>query len=137
MSNFNSCYRELKRLAEFSPSHAWIYLHWCVESYARLTGQTFTALFSELEEKFGFHREIQRKWPSAEQILKAADYLNQERTIFLENYNRLIAERKKQKKSGIRHQINDELNQISHKQQAAIFPKVGIWGWKKLREEVK
>lgn len=135
MSSFNSCYRELKRFAAFSPSHAWIYLHWCVESYARLTGQTFTAVFAELEEMFGFQREIKRNWPSAEQILKAADYLNQERTIFLENYNRLIAERKKQKKAGVRHPLNDELDLIARKQQAAIFPEVGIWGWKKLRKK--
>lgn len=135
MSSFNSCYRELKRFAGFSPSHAWIYLHWCVEAYARLTGEPFMEIFSELEKEFRFKREIRRNWPDSNQMLQAADKLNTKRKAFLEHYNALIEERTQQKKQGKRHGMNPELVSITQKQRALIIPEVGIYGWRKVRNQ--
>lgn len=134
MSCFNSCYRELQRFSTFSPSHTWIYLHWCVEAYARLTGEPFTIVFKELEQQFGFEREITRKWPDLKQMLQAGEYLHHKRTDFLKHYDILVAKRKSEKKQGKRQPMNQELIAISRRQLAHRVPEVGMWGWKKLRE---
>lgn len=115
MSKFNYCY---KLVLKSDVSHAWIHLHRCVEAYARTTGETFSSIFDRIEKKFKFERQNPHRWPDLTEILKAADYLKSDRDDFLEELNRLIEERKNEKKKGMRISKNKGFNQINEKQKA-------------------
>lgn len=131
MSKFHCCYRNLQKS---DASHAWIELHRLAEAYSRTTGEPFTRVFEQLEQKFNFKREVEHKWPTLEKMLEAGDYLKTSRDTFLTNFNALTAKRKQEKKNGNRHTKDVELIGICHKQNENNKPEVGYWGWEKLRK---
>lgn len=134
MSKFNCSYRLVLRFANNRlTSHAWIALHRCVEALAHTKGEKFSNIFEVLEAAFHFERKDKNKFPNAETILKCANFLKNERDVFLEKMNILIQNRKIEKKQGKRISNNKEFLKICHQQNSYIQPKVGFWGWEKLR----
>ena len=114
-----------------SVSHAWIALHRCVETNARLTGETFNSIFTRLEEVFSFNRTEKALWPRLLQIHEAAKQLKNERQLFLDELNALVQERKFEKQQGKRKNKSLRLKEICDKQSRHQIPKVGFWGWRK------
>ncbi len=134
MSKFNCSYRLVLRFANnYFASHAWIALHRCVEALAYTKGEKFNDIFEVLEKEFHFERKDKNKFPNAETILKCANFLKNERDIFLEKMNVLIQKRKIEKKQGKRISNNKEFLSFFHKKGNYSQPKVGFWGWEKLR----
>ncbi|MDF1548734.1 MAG: hypothetical protein P1P88_13000 [Bacteroidales bacterium] len=131
MGNFKSSF---KIVMKESVSHTWIALHRCVEANARLTGETFTSIFSRLEAAFLFKRTEKTEWPDLTQIQEAARQLGRERKLFLDELNALIQQRKREKKYGKRENSGFRLDEIYNKQSHCKIPKVGYWGWRKKRE---
>lgn len=135
MACFRGCARRALAAAGDRPSHAWIALHHCVESLARLTGEPFTKIFARLEAAHNFGRQPAR-WPSAAQIRAAAADLVAEHQAYLARYNALVARRRDEKKAGFRHRRYGELERLEAIRQAHnhALPKVGYWGWRRIRE---
>lgn len=106
MSKFNSSY---KRLLTSDASHAWSFLHCCVECFARTTGETFTSIFERLEVMFSFKRNDYLNWPNLKSIIIIATYLKLERDAFLAKMKVFIAKRKQEKRKGIRITSNEFL----------------------------
>ena len=131
MGQFNYCY---KLILKSDVSHAWIHLHRCVEALARTTGESYNNIFSRIENEFKFSRTNKRQWPDITTITAAANYLKIERDTFLIVLNNCIAERKKEKKNGIRYAQNEQFILINKKQQAYIHIKMRPYGWRKRRQ---
>jgi len=119
-----------------SPSHAFIALHRCVEANARLSGETFSSIFTRLEKLYGFNRKEKSLWPLLKQMSDSVDLLEKERNIFLDEMNKLIKKRRIEKKNGIRQFKENKLNKIAKQQNNHSIPKLGFWGWRKLRENL-
>ena len=136
MSRFNNPYRQASRAQGPRPSHAFIALHRCVESLARLTGESFVEIFAQLELQYGFSREP-HSWPGAEQIRLASRQIRLRREHYLATLGRLMAERRQQKRSGQRHFAGSPLEMLEEKRrlQNQNWPAVGCWGWKLRRNE--
>lgn len=98
-----------------SPSHVWMALHKCVEANSRLTGESFTSIFTRLEKIYGFERENKKHWPTVNKMQRAGDLLEKERKIWLEEMNSLIKIRKMQKKKGKRYKRYERLDEMCTK----------------------
>jgi hypothetical protein len=134
MGKFNCSYRFVLRRTKYNDtSHAWIALHRCVEAFAHTKGETFNSIFNILEKEFNFERKNKNNFPDAKTIEKCAVYLKAERDIFLEKMNFEIQNRKIEKKQGKRKSNNKEFLALCHKKGSYMQPKVGFWGWEKLR----
>lgn len=132
MSRFQNPYRLASHAQEPRPSHAFIALHRCVESLARLTGESFTSIFDRVAVQHGFSR-LPENWPGAEQIRLASRQISRWRDEYLKNLSLLVAERRAQKKSGRRHFARTQLELLEQKRrlQNQAWPEVGNWGWRK------
>ena len=117
-----------------SVSHAWIGLHRCVESNARLTGETFNSIFYRIEETFSFKRTDKNLWPNLAQIREAAWQLKKERKLYLDELQILVEKRKVEKKHGKRENTDSRLNLMCEERNQHHIPRVGFWGWKKGRK---
>lgn len=136
MSKFNCSYKSVLRRTKYNDaSHAWIDLHRCVEAFAHTKGETFNSIFEILETMFFFERKDTNKFPNAKTIEKCATYLKTERDIFLEKMNFEIQNRRHEKKQGKRKSNNKEFLALCHKKGSYTQPKVGFWGWRKLRNK--
>ena len=119
-----------------SASHAWIALHRLVEAFCRLTGNSFGAVFAELEARFDFARAEPGRWPDPPTMRRAADWLRGAREEVLAARNALIAARRAAKALGRRTPVPAELDRSEARIRAyaAALPRVGHWGWKRRRE---
>lgn len=136
MSKFNCSYKlVIKYTSTHSTSNAWIALHRCVEALARTKGVSFNHIFEVLETTFLFERKHKHNFPNADTIKKSAKYLKLERNIFLEKVNAEIKIRIIEKELGKRTSSNQTFLAICQQQNNYKQPRVGYWGWEKLRQE--
>ena len=133
MSGFNVCIRVALSATGPKPSHAWMAQHRCVEALARLTGEPFTEIMHRLGRTHGFSR-ARSSWPSAERIRDAAAQLQEERSAWLDTYDRLAAESRERKRRGDRRGVA-ALEQMEAARQVhnSLQPRVGYWGWREIR----
>ncbi len=129
-----SRFRVSARVVTGAGSYAWIAFHRCVEALSRLTGESFTDLFERVAAKHAFGR-APADWPNDKQLLAAQRDIAGERTAYLARLRTLIARRRQEKRRGIRHRRDSELEQLEALRRAHndAMPRVGYWGWRARR----
>ncbi|MEM7154062.1 MAG: hypothetical protein AAF799_14525 [Myxococcota bacterium] len=135
MAKFNVCARRILVGTAVASSYDWIDFHRCVEGLARLTGEPFTAVFARLEKQHGFGRRP-GSWPDGSTLRAATRQLVEEREAWLARYRAFVEQRRREKKQGLRHRRREPLEELeaSRRQHAAFRPRLGYWGWARLRE---
>lgn len=128
--SFPNTYRRIRTMG--SVSHAWIELHRLVEAYCRTMGGRFSAVFAELEGRYGFAREDPARWPDLATIRAAADDLQGRRQARLDARARLVAARRRAKAAGRRGPPPPELVALETIH-GPCPPRVGFWGWRRRR----
>jgi hypothetical protein len=115
-----------------SASHAFIALLRCIESMSRLTGQPFRHICNRLKI-----RRDPAHWPTLPEMWAVLDQLEAERDAFLSEYHRLVTERRQQKKAwraGGKPPQPGRLEEMIAQRNSHKTPRVGCWGWRRLRE---
>jgi len=131
--SFNNDHDRVQRLQ--SASHAWIALHRLVEAYARGAGVPFSAVFEALERRFDFSRTDERRRPDLGTMRRAATWLRTEREALLATRRGLDAAQRATKSAGERQRVSPALagDLARVRANAAQFPRVGCWGWRRRR----
>jgi hypothetical protein len=107
-----------------------------VEAHCRGAGAGFVDVFAELGRRFDFRRDDPARWPDPPAMRAAAAWISARRDEVLATRARLATEQKRLKRAGARARVSPELAALEARVRthAAARPRVGPWGWRRLRE---